>query len=301
MTIGFEGGEPVLPFHTIDYVPFRFSAFPTVFVQVQKVAGLGIGALRKEHPLHCHRPEKLSTKSSAEKAGSDEPVTALSRAATVGQTQVVASFEVQLKKLQRLPTIDVSEGVAKKRLWAEVLLDETTKTLLVTDMLPGFSGEHKRRRRATLLRSWKRYNTSIVFISHVLAAHTAQITDGSDDDNVQQEVPVKKKRVRFASDVTEAKSKPVPDEAATPGSTQQGVEAGECAPSVEEEKEVEALALCVRLVDATYLEDVFLQAGRSDLTSCQPFITFALRSDGEEARLLSSTVDYNVSTLAACT
>ncbi|KAE9248219.1 hypothetical protein PF004_g3954 [Phytophthora fragariae] len=283
VTIGFESGEPVLPFHTIDYVPFRFSAFPTVFVQVQKVAGLGIGALRKEHPLHGHRPEKLSAKSEAEKGGSDEPVTALSKAATIGQTQVVASFEVQLKKLQRLPTIDVSEGVVKKRLWAEVLLDETTKTLLVTDMLPGFSGEHKRRRRATLLRSWKRYNTSIVFISHVLAAHTAQLTDGSDDDNVQ-EVSVKKKRVRFASDVTEASGKLVADEAAIPGSTQQGGEAGASTPLVEEEKEVEALALCVRLVDATYLEDVFLQAGRSDMTSCQPFITFSLKTEGEEAR-----------------
>ncbi|KAL4137935.1 hypothetical protein PRIC2_001445 [Phytophthora ramorum] len=283
VTIGFEGGEPVLPFHTIDYVPFRFSAFPTVFVQVQKVAGLGIGALRKEHPLHGHRPNKLNSKSIIDREDSDTPVTALSRAATVGQAQVVASFEVQLKKLQRLPTIDVSEGVAKKRLWAEVLLDETTKTLLVTDMLPGFSGEHKRRRRATLLRSWKRYNTSIVFISHVLAAHTAQLTDGSDEDNIR-EAPAKKKRVRFAADVTEAKGKQGTNEVDTIGTIRQGGGVGTKPPMMEEEKEAEALALSVRFVDATYLEDVFLQAGRSDLTSCQPFITFSLKTEGEEAR-----------------
>ncbi|KAG7391635.1 Vacuolar protein sorting-associated protein 13A [Phytophthora pseudosyringae] len=283
VTIGFEGGEPVLPFHTIDYVPFRFSAFPTVFVQVQKVAGLGIGALRKEHPLHGHRQDKLNTKAQADRGDRGAPVTALTRSASVGQTQVVASFEVQLKKLQHLPTIDVSEGVAKKRLWAEVLLDETTKTLLVTDMLPGFSGEHKRRRRATLLRSWKRYNTSIVFISHVLAAHRAQLTDGSDDDNIQEN-PAKKKRVRFAVDVTKVVEKHGTDEAGTPRVTQQGGGAGHISPSIEVEKEVEALVLCVRLVDATYLEDVFLQAGRSDLTSCQPFITFSLKTDGEETR-----------------
>ncbi|ETK93730.1 hypothetical protein L915_03109 [Phytophthora nicotianae] len=279
VTIGFEGGEPVLPFHTIDYVPFRFSAFPTVFVQVQKVAGLGIGALRKEHPLHGHRS---NTKTSADRKGKDPPITALTRAAIVGQTQVVASFEVQLKKLQRLPTIDVSEGVVKKRLWAEVLLDETTKTLLVTDMLPGFSGEHKRRRRATLLRSWKRYNTSIVFISHVLAAHRAQLMDGSEEDNAH-DVPAKKKRVRFASDVVEMKGKSGADEAGS-SEAQQGAEASSIPPAIEEEKEIEALVLCVRLVEAMCLEDVFLQAGRSDLTSCQPFITFSLKSDGEEAR-----------------
>uniref|UniRef100_H3HB06 PX domain-containing protein n=1 Tax=Phytophthora ramorum TaxID=164328 RepID=H3HB06_PHYRM len=210
VTIGFEGGEPVLPFHTIDYVPFRFSAFPTVFVQVQKVAGLGIGALRKEHPLHGHRPNKLNSKSIIDREDSDTPVTALSRAATVGQAQVVASFEVQLKKLQRLPTIDVSEGVAKKRLWAEVLLDETTKTLLVTDMLPGFSG-----------------------------------------------------------------------------TIRQGGGVGTKPPMMEEEKEAEALALSVRFVDATYLEDVFLQAGRSDLTSCQPFITFSLKTEVLSALMLN--------------
>ncbi|KAG6974588.1 hypothetical protein JG688_00003006 [Phytophthora aleatoria] len=283
VTIGFEGGEPVLPFHTIDYVPFRFSAFPTVFVQVQKVAGLGIGALRKEHPLHGNRSNTLNSKTPADRKDKEAPVTALTRAATVGQTQVVASFEVQLKKLQRLPTIDVSEGVVKKRLWAEVLLDETTKTLLVTDMLPGFSGEHKRRRRATLLRSWKRYNTSIVFISHVLAAHRAKLTDGCDEVNVQ-DVPAKKKRVRFAADVAEVKRNSGTDEDETAEADQQGTEAGSSPPSIEEEKEVEALVLCVRLVDATYLEDVFLQAGRSDLTSCQPFITFSLKTDGEEAR-----------------
>ncbi|GMF32832.1 unnamed protein product [Phytophthora fragariaefolia] len=284
VTIGFEGGEPVLPFHTIDYVPFRFSAFPTVFVQVQKVAGLGIGALRKEHPLHGHRLEKAKATPAVERGDSDEPVTALSRVATIGQAQVVASFEVQLKKLQRLPTIDVSEGVVKKRLWAEVLLDETTKTLLVTDMLPGFSGEHKRRRRATLLRSWKRYNTSIVFVSHVLAAHTAQLTDGSDEEKMQ-ELPIKKKRVRFASDVTETRGKITAGEAAIPGFTEQSAEAiTSSTASIDEELEVEALVLCVRLVDATYLEDVFLQAGRSDLTSCQPFITFSLKTEGEEAR-----------------
>jgi hypothetical protein len=281
VTIGFEGGEPVLPFHTIDYVPFRFSAFPTVFVQVQKVTGLGIGALRKEHPLHGHRSDKLDTKYSADGGDSGGQVTALSKTASMGQARVVATFEVQLKKLQRLPTIDVSEGVAKKRLWAEVLLDETTKTLLVTDMLPGFSGEHKRRRRATLLRSWKRYNTSIVFISHVLAAHTAQLANGFDDDNVE-EVSTKKKRVRFAADLTEERVLGT-DEAASTGTAQTG-DGKSIPPLVEEEREVEALALCARLVDATYLEDVFLQAGRSDLTSCQPFITFSLKTDSEEAR-----------------
>ncbi|KAL3657873.1 hypothetical protein V7S43_017251 [Phytophthora oleae] len=279
ITIGFEGGEPVLPFHTIDYVPFRFSAFPTVFIQVQKVAGLGVGALRKQHPLHGNRPEQSN--SSAE-GDSNAPVTALTRASAVGQTQVVASFEVQLKKLQRLPTIDVSEGVLKKRLWAEVLLDETTKTLLVTDMLPGFSGEHKRRRRATLLRSWKRYNTSIVFISHVLAAYRAQLKNGSEDDTVHK-VPLKKKRVRFATDLTEVKGAHAAYEAGAPETPQQGGEAG-ISPPLIEDTDVEALTLCVRIVDATYLEDVFLQAGRSDLTSCQPFITFALKTDGEEAR-----------------
>ncbi|POM74983.1 LOW QUALITY PROTEIN: Hypothetical protein PHPALM_7971 [Phytophthora palmivora] len=280
VTIGFEGGELVLPFHTIDYVPFRFSAFPTVFVQVQKVAGLGVGALRKEHPLQAHRSARLNSKSSEQ---SETPPTALSRAATVGQAQVVASFEVQLKKLQLLPTIDVSEGVVKKRLWAEVRLDETTKTLLVTDMLPGYSGEHKRRRRATLLRSWKRYNTSIVFISHVLAAHTTELTVRSDEKSVHDVLP-KKKRVRFAPDVTEVKGKLNNDEVGAAGETQQDGKIVDAPPLVEDEKEVEALVLCVRLMDAIYLEDVFLQAGRSDLTSCQPFITFTLKTAGEEAR-----------------
>ncbi|KAK1928132.1 hypothetical protein P3T76_016396 [Phytophthora citrophthora] len=97
--------------------------------------------------------------------------------------------------------------------------------------------------------------------------------NGSEDETVR-EVAVKKKRVRFATDVTEVK---VPDEVRETGvlgAVQQGSEAGIIPPPIEE-KEVEALTLCVRLVDATYLEDVFLQAGRSDLTSCQPFITFA--------------------------
>ncbi|KAF1773663.1 Vacuolar protein sorting-associated protein 13 [Phytophthora cactorum] len=254
VTIGFEGGEPVLPFHTIDYVPFRFSAFPTVFVQVQKVAGLGIGALRKEHPLHGNRSNTLNSKTPADRKDKEAPVTALTRAATVGQTQVVASFEVQLKKLQRLPTIDVSEGVVKKRLWAEVLLDETTKTLLVTDMLPGFSGEHKRRRRATLLRRRTREEKACAF------------------------------RGRRCGSEERMKRNSGTDEDETAEADQQGTEAGSSPPSIEEEKEVEALVLCVRLVDATYLEDVFLQAGRSDLTSCQPFITFSLKTDGEEAR-----------------
>ncbi|UIZ21258.1 hypothetical protein KXD40_000790 [Peronospora effusa] len=283
MTVGFEGGEPVLPFHSVDYVPFRFSAFPTVFVQVQKVAGLGIGALRKEHRVRGRRSDKVKSKSLSQRGDNDPPITALSRAATMSQAQVVASFEVQLKKLQCLPTIDVSEGVTKKRLWAEVLLDETTKTLLVTDMLPGFSGEHKRRRRATLLRSWKRYNTSIVFVSRVLSAHAAHRTDGS-DDNMVQKVLAKKKRVRFAPDVTSVKGKLDVDKDGISGAPKQGDEADTITSSVVDENEVEALALCVRLVDATHLEEVFLQAGRSDLTSCRPFITFSLKTEKEEAR-----------------
>ncbi|CAI5720935.1 unnamed protein product [Peronospora destructor] len=283
MTVGFEGGEPVLPFHSVDYVPFRFSAFPTVFVQVQKVAGLGIGALRKEHRERGRHSDKVNLKSLAHRGDNDPPITALSRAATMVQAQVVASFEVQLKKLQCLPTIDVSEGVTKKRLWAEVLLDETTKTLLVTDMLPGFSGEHKRRRRATLLRSWKRYNTSIIFISSVLSAHAAHRTVGSDDDMVQ-EVPAKKKCVHFAPNVTAVKEKLDVDKDEASRAPKQGDEANTITSSVVEEKEVEALALCVRLVDATHLEEVFLQAGRSDLTSSRPFITFSLKTEEEEAR-----------------
>ncbi|CAH0482325.1 unnamed protein product [Peronospora belbahrii] len=282
--VGFEGGEPVLPFHSADYVPFRFSAFPTVFVQVQKVAGLGIGALRKEHLLRGRHSDKVNSKSLGCRGAFNDPtVTALSRAATVGQAQVVASFEVQLKKLQCLPTIDVSEGITKKRLWAEVLLDETTKTLLVTDMLPGFSGEHKRRRRATLLRSWKRYNTSIIFISHVLSAHTARLADGSDEDTVEETL-AKKKRVRFAADVTTVKEKLHVSEDGAQTIPKDSDEADTITSTIAEEKEVEALAVCVRLVDATHLEEVFLQAGRSDLTSCQPFITFSLKTVEEEAR-----------------
>ncbi|RLN73180.1 hypothetical protein BBJ28_00004428 [Nothophytophthora sp. Chile5] len=281
LTIGFEGGEPVLPFHTIDYVPYRFSAFPTVFVQVQKVAGLDIGALRKEHSSHGHRRGKAEPKAAVDSG--DNGVTALARAAAVGQTQVVASFEVQLKKLQRLPTIDVSEGKMKKRLWAEVLLDETTKTLLVTDMLPGFSGEHKRRRRATLLRSWKRYNTSIVFISHVLAAHTPQLTEPqATEEEAGKDSRERKKRVRFAGDVRDANGNRGAIAGDTDLQTQEAAQ--EKAALLDAEKEVEALALCVRLVDVTYLEDAFLQAGRSDLTSCQSFITFALKTEGGETR-----------------
>ncbi|KAL8021053.1 putative vacuolar protein sorting-associated protein [Plasmopara halstedii] len=281
-TISFEGGDIVLPFHTINYVPFRFSAFPTVFVQVQKMAGLSIKVWRKEHATqkqnHTH-----SSITAVDRRDKDGPISALSRAVSLDQVQAVASFEVQLKKLQRLPTIDVSEGVVKKRLWAEVLLDETTKTLLVTDMLPGYSGEHKRRRRATLLRSWKRYNTCIMNISHVLAAHHDPLSIRSDND-CGQNAPLSTKRVHFAADFTRVTEKDNANESGALDTTQEGTEAVGISPLINVEREVDALALCVRLVDATYLEEVFLQAGRSDLTSCQPFLTFSLKTEGEEAR-----------------
>uniref|UniRef100_A0AAV1T4Y3 Vacuolar protein sorting-associated protein n=1 Tax=Peronospora matthiolae TaxID=2874970 RepID=A0AAV1T4Y3_9STRA len=284
VTIGFEGGESVLPFHSIDYVPFRFSAFPTVFIQVQKVAGLGVNALRKKHALRGHHGDRMDPKSSGtERKKDDSPVSAISRAAMLDQAHVVTSFEVQLKKLQCLPTIDVSEGSTKKRLWAEVLLDETTKTLLVTDMLPGFSGEHKRRRRATLLRSWKRYNTSIVYISHMLSAHAAHLANGLDNDLIQ-EAPAPKKCVRFLTDIAKVKTKLSVEEDGTLRATKLAYKADSIPSSTEGEKEVEALALCARLVDAGHLEEVFLQAGRSDLTSCQPFITFSLKTAEGEVR-----------------
>ncbi|TDH70947.1 hypothetical protein CCR75_005282 [Bremia lactucae] len=283
--IGFVGGDLVLPFHTIDYVPFRFSAFPSVFVQVQKSTGLAFGTLRKGHPLHGHHSQAFESKFLADdRRDCSKLRIALTRAATKIQTHVVASFEVQLKKLQRLPTIDVSEGVVKKRIWSEVLLDEATKTLLVTDMLPGYSGEHKRRRRATLLRSWKRFNTSIVFISHVLAAHRAQLMEGTDASSFN-DAAQSKKCVRFSVNINDMESKDCSDETEETKLDQQAEVAASIPLLVEDVKKSVALILCVRLVDVTYLEDVFLQAGRNDLASCQPFLTFSLKTNGEEAKV----------------
>lgn len=277
--VGFEGGESVLPFHTLDYVPYRFAASPTVIVQVQQVVGVlessGKGKRGKGSSDRSRRSKdsKLNARSSTSAL-----IDSVSHA-----RRVVATFEVQLKKLQRLPTIDVSDGKLKKRLWAEVLLDETSKTLLVTDMLPGVSGEHKRRRRAMLLRSWKIFNASISALSHAVTVHSqppplssdkSGYTRATTDGDVSSQ---KKKRVRFAMDDGEDRDSQSPQETvSTPIVT----------PDEKPPVIVSGLALSIRLVEATGLQHLIAHdGGRStDWSSAQPFLVFKLKSGDTETR-----------------
>lgn len=266
LSIGFEGGEQVLPFHTLEYVPYTFSGFPTLFVQVQSISGLesaghGDHDKRRRGKSHKASPTRWSVNSS-----SKQP-----------QKQVLVSFEIQLNKLHRLPTFDISDGKVKRRLWVEVLLDEATKTLLVTDMLPGTSGEHKRRRRATLLRTWKRYNSAILGMSYLIASHQKPV------EQVEQKIDLdaKKKQVRFISEAEEVKKDP---DTNGKNDEQAAVTTLTDSSPIIAPKELRMYVLCVHLVDAVNLEEVYIKRGRTDLSTCQPFVLFSVQANGEQVR-----------------
>lgn len=294
VAVGYEGGETVLPFHTLDYVPYRFAASPTVVIQVQQVVGLldtSVSGKSKRGKSdgngRSRRSRDAASKTSAGTAAST--TTALVDSVSHAR-QVVAAFEVQLKKLQRLPTIDISDGKLKKRLWAEVLLDETSKTLLITDMLPGVSGEHKRRRRATLLRSWKCFNKSISTLSHALAVYSQpRDHNGGDVAATKEEAKEeedaaagaqKKKRVRFALDGDDDDNKKSDKSGANVAIS--------VVPSPAEKPPVviSGLAVSVRLVEATGLEHLVARDGgrSSDWASTQLFLVFRLNAAGSETR-----------------
>lgn len=305
--VGFEGGETVLPFHTIDYVPYTFSSVLTVFVQIQKVSGL-----KRKH-------KKGSARGSSSKARGGSATPLSSALATDVPTLVLASFEAQLNKLHRLPTLELEDTKARKRLWAEVLLDQATKTLQVTDMLPGVSAEHKRRRRSSLLRSWKRYSASILSISHALASRVPpkpetpeRLASGAAGS------ATKKKQVRFA----EAR---VSDSKRESG----GGKASDASGDGNDDKEAEAehassgdtnglepsldsagaslstspggvipvplpppppgFVLCVKVVDVLYLEELLKKRGRSDFSSSQPFLYVNLRSDASATTAINAS------------
>lgn len=272
--VGYEGGEQVLPFHTIDYVPYTFSAVPTVFVQVQKVSGL-----KRKHKKGSSR-DKASTG-----YGQSNAQTAVPGSNDL-QTVVIANFEAQLNKLHRLPTLELEDdGKLRKRLWVEVLLDQATKTLQVTDMLPGVSGEHKRRRRSSLLRSWKRYSSSILSISHSIASRVPLKQDRVTPKNL---AIAKKKQVRFAAEsfdegdeVEEEKSEEMVHAADSEETQLESTNELSTLPTNRalETKPPSCFAICVKIVDVLYLEELFKKRGRADFGACQPFLYFNLKSE----------------------
>lgn len=279
--VGYEGGEQVLPFHTIDYVPYTFSAIPTVLIQVQKVSGL-------------KRKHKKRHKSAA---SSGKPDAAASVGGRNVETVVVANFEAQLNKLHRLPTLEIddSDSKVRRRLWVEVLLDQATKTLQVTDMLPGVSGEHKRRRRSSLLRSWKRYNASILSISHSLASRAPRKLEHATPKNLAL---TKKKQVRFVEESVaeeeEANEEKVSEEGISEAFEPKPLIHASAASSPPgnlalESKPASFFVLCAKIVDVMYLEELFKKRGRVDFKSCQPFLYFNLKcasSAGARSKLV---------------
>ncbi|KAF1325450.1 Vacuolar protein sorting-associated protein, partial [Globisporangium splendens] len=260
--IGFEGGEQVLPFHTVDYVPYTFSAVPKVFIQVQKVAGLK-GKSKKE--------------SAREKNASNNGQSLAKKGEVNYEAVVVANFEAQLNKLHRLPPLDVEDGKVKKRLYIEVQLDQTTKTLVVTDMLPGVSGEHKRRRRSSLLRSWKRYSSSILSISQTLASRVPALAP----EPPKNLATTKKKQVRFAKENQDEEQKNDESiQAASDDHESASVDSMTVVEAMVEHNEPASFVICVKLVDVLYLEELFKKRGRTEFASCQPFLSFDLKCDG---------------------
>lgn len=269
--VAYEGGEQVLPFHTIDYVPYTFSAVPTVFVQVQKVSGL---------------KRKLKKGSSRDKPSASNGQTAAAAGNNDLQTVVIANFEAQLNKLHRLPTLELEDdGKVRRRLWVEVLLDQATKTLQVTDMLPGVSGEHKRRRRSSLLRSWKRYSSSILSISHSIASRVPLKQERAASKNLAL---AKKKQVRFAAESFDEEKDEAEEEKSEERAHAASEESKLDSPSeiatlpttvALETKPPACFAICVKIVDVLYLEELFKKRGRADFGACQPFLYFNLKSE----------------------
>lgn len=293
VVVGYEGGEQVLPFHTIDYVPYTFSAVPTVLVQVQKVAGL-----KRKHKKTTSRDKSVGANDTSSSSSFGRSIEAV----------VVATFEAQLNKLHRLPTLEVvdSDSKGRRRLWVEVLLDHATKTLHVTDMLPGVSAEHKRRRRSSLLRSWKRYNSSILSISHAFASRVPMLKtpfgaptlpvpkkkqvrfveakhsdddDDNDSDNEEKASESSGGGISEAFEASEQTSQSSEEESASLSSplSAAAVSASATLPSSS------CVVLCAKIVDVMYLEELMKKRGRSDLKACQPFLYAHLKSGSASA------------------
>ncbi|DBA02631.1 TPA: LOW QUALITY PROTEIN: hypothetical protein N0F65_012003 [Lagenidium giganteum] len=245
----FEGGERVLPFHTLDFVPYAASVAPTLYVQVQALFD-------------------PTTKGDREV---DDTWLVMSHAAP----RVVTTFEVSLNKLHRMPVLHVMDGKHKKRLWVEVMLDDATKTLHVTDVLPGSSSEHKRRRRAALIRSWKRYNAYIRWDSrHLSKSRLSKTIPEVDEDALrEEETESKKKQVRFADEKTD-------EDLADTQSEEETVKE----PSKDGNSRMETgnpFTLGVRVVECSHLEDLY--PVQTNVASCSPFLRVDISGTAGEA------------------
>ncbi|KAF0713430.1 Aste57867_4331 [Aphanomyces stellatus] len=108
----------VLPYTTLSYVPDQYLNCPTLCLQIQSTL------------LYEGKQLELNVL----------PVIA------------IANVEVTLNKPHRLPIIHVG----RRRIWIDVVMEGTTKVIVVTDVLPGTSTAHLDKRQAMLLQDWKR-------------------------------------------------------------------------------------------------------------------------------------------------
>ncbi|DAZ96140.1 TPA: LOW QUALITY PROTEIN: hypothetical protein N0F65_008719 [Lagenidium giganteum] len=254
--IGYEGPDRVLPFHTAEYIPYTFSVSLELTVQVRRVAGLDSAT------LGLFKTENVASSSSD-----------LAQVSFGLGNECLASIDVNMGKLGRLPAVEVVDAKKKRRLWLTVVLDGTSKTLLVTDLLPGGSDEHKRRRRTALLRTWKRYNAAILSLSHLLqcgASENAQ-RNGGDRESPQART---KKRVHFEK---EASTSPNERVKAKRNKSRRRASQGE-------DELNSRIVIGVQLVGIQHLEDVYQSKNRSDFTSYNPEVELCLKSPEQEAR-----------------
>ncbi|EQC27756.1 hypothetical protein SDRG_14505 [Saprolegnia diclina VS20] len=77
----------------------------------------------------------------------------------------LVNIEVTFDKPHRLPVIQVG----KRRVWVDMLMDGTTKSIVVTDMLPGTSEAHTHKRQSMLLKDWKHILRRLAQTAQVLA------------------------------------------------------------------------------------------------------------------------------------
>ncbi|KDO32251.1 hypothetical protein SPRG_02731 [Saprolegnia parasitica CBS 223.65] len=77
----------------------------------------------------------------------------------------LVNIEVTFDKPHRLPVIQVG----KRRVWVDMLMDGTTKSIVITDMLPGTSEAHTHKRQSMLLKDWKHILRRLAQTAQVLA------------------------------------------------------------------------------------------------------------------------------------
>ncbi|OQR87857.1 vacuolar protein sorting-associated protein [Achlya hypogyna] len=77
----------------------------------------------------------------------------------------LVNIEVTFDKPHRLPVVQIG----KRRVWVDMVMDGTTKSIVLTDRLPGASEAHAHKRQAMLLKDWRHILRRIAQTTQLLA------------------------------------------------------------------------------------------------------------------------------------